>query len=85
MSLLYDKSLSFPPACSSKKLEACVVGKSKQPSAWAPENEDEEDTNESVSKQHWYQVTVDDNDMELEPLPWKKVASSLCCMHLHTH
>ena len=73
MAPLYDKSLTFPAACSNKKLESRTKG-TRRPSAWAPENEDVEDSDEPTRKQHWCPVTVASDDMELVPLPLKKVA-----------
>ncbi len=45
----------------------------RRPSAWAPENEDVEDSDEPARKQHWCPVTVASDDMDLEPLQHKKV------------
>jgi hypothetical protein len=72
MALLYDNSLTFPPACSSKKLESRPKG-SKRVSARAPENEDVEDSDERARKRYWCFVIVAGDYMELKPLPQKKV------------
>jgi hypothetical protein len=56
-----------------QKLESRTKG-TRRPSAWAPENEDVEDSDEPTRKQHWCPVTVASDDMELVPLQLKKVA-----------
>ncbi len=67
--MLYDKTLEFPPKHSSKKLE--LRGKTaRRPSAWAPEQEDEE---EAEAKLEWCPVTAC-NDMELLPAAKKAKA-----------
>ncbi len=63
-----DDGTSLRQVCSSKKLESRTKG-TRRPSAWTPENEDEEDSDEPDRKQHWCPVTVASDDMELEPLP----------------
>jgi hypothetical protein len=71
--MLYDKTLEFPPKHSSKKLE--LRGKTaRRPSAWAPEQEDEE---EAEAKLEWCPVTACD-DMDLLPAKKSKVA-----LHFH--
>jgi hypothetical protein len=64
--MLYDKTLQFPPKYSSKKLELRSKT-ARRPSAWAPEQEDEE---EAEPKLDWRPVSACD-DMELRPLPTK--------------
>jgi hypothetical protein len=69
--MMYDKFLTSPSACSSKKLWSRAKG-TRRPSAWAPENEDVEDSDEPTRKQQWCPVTMASDGMELEPLPRKK-------------
>ncbi len=72
--MVYDKTLEFPPKHSSKKLE--LRGKTaRRPSAWAPEQEDEE---EAEAKLKWCPVTAC-SDMEL--LPAAKKAKVV--LHFH--
>ncbi len=68
----YDKTLTFPPKHSSKKLER-RSRQARRPNAWAPEDEDNEDDKTS-SKMHWCPVTACD-DMEILPAPKQKVVN----------
>ena len=71
LAMLYDKTLEFPPKHSSKKLELRSRS-TRRPSAWAPEQEDEE---EAEPKLDWRPVSACD-DMELRPLPKKSQTAS---------
>ncbi len=52
LAMLYDVTLKFPAKHSTKKLE--LRGKlARQPNAWAPEDEDEEEETEVASRLHW--------------------------------
>jgi hypothetical protein len=54
LAMLYDATLKFPAKHSTKKLE--LRGKlTRRPSAWAPEDADEEEEAEVASKLHWWQ------------------------------
>jgi hypothetical protein len=75
--MLYDKTLQFPSKHSSKKLE--LRGKTaRRPSAWAQEQEDEEEAEANLAKLEWCPVTACD-DMELRPLPKKSKVD----LHFH--
>jgi hypothetical protein len=84
MALLHDTSLEFPSKHSTKKLE--LRGKqSRLPSAWALEDEDNEEDAQDTNL-HWCPVTPCD-DMELVPAPKRPKAQVLmqsdalaCCI-----
>jgi len=74
--MLYDKTLEFPPKYSSKKLELRSRN-ARRPSAWAPEQEDEEEDEPRLA---WRPISACD-DMELRPLPTKSKVCVHCVWH----
>ena len=63
-SLLFDKTIKFPPEYSTKKLPT-RKSTGRRPSAWCPEREDEEE--DPSARQNWCPITVASGPMTLKP------------------
>jgi hypothetical protein len=64
LSMVFDKTITFPPQYSTREL-AKRNSKGKRPTAWCPEQEDDEE--DPAARQHWCPVTMASREMPLLP------------------
>jgi hypothetical protein len=64
LSMVFDKTITFPPQYSTRKL-AKRNSKGRHPTTWCPEQEDDEE--DPAARQHWCPLTMASREMPLLP------------------
>ena len=83
LSLLYDRTLTFPPASSTQKLPAREKN-ARRPSAWEKDKNEQEEAEENATRrQHWCPITTVDEMVLKSPSKKTKVIHSSLCSLAH--